>query len=264
MNELLNIIMKELAAAGQVIVPTIDELTERCRQLPPLQYLEHEINSAQVARPWQAVLYATNSIMDLVWPAMPMEDKLRFWPYMSWWLSYRVSIPIENAQRIYSLLKSGQLNIITGELTLEALPDSELCVRVTGRGEIEEYKYDAVVVATGTPRDPSLLDNELIQNMLMQGMAIADPFGGIQVSADRGSLRGSSGRFDDRITVLGELTSGTYFFTSALEINARHAANRATIVIEKLGNTGRLPVEAHGHHAPGWQAKNFGLDAFAT
>ncbi|APQ11038.1 hypothetical protein BJP27_05825 [Pseudomonas oryzihabitans] len=264
LNELLDWTMKELAAAGQTGVPTIEELTKTCRQPAPLQYLEHEINSARIARPWQAVLYATNSIMDLIWPAMPMEDKLRFWPYMSWWLSHRVSIPIENAQKIYSLLKSGELNIVAGDLTLEALPNSGFCIRVTDNGNIQEHEYDTLVVATGTPRDPSLLDNELVQNMLAQGTAIADPFGGVQVSADRGSLRGSSGRFDDRITVLGELTSGTYFFTSALEINARHAANRATIIIERLGGAGKLLIEAPSHHTQGMLTKNFGLDAFAT
>lgn len=37
------------------------------------------------------------------------------------------------------------------------------------------------------------------------------------------------------MTVLGELTSGTCFFTSVLEINVRHAAGRANTIVDRLG-----------------------------
>lgn len=42
---------------------------------------------------------------------------------------------------------------------------------------------------------------------------------------------------DDRITVLGELTSGAFFFTSALEINSRHSTQRAEYVLARLSQT---------------------------
>jgi len=173
---------------------------------------------------------------------MPDEDKKRFLGYSSWWMAYRVSIPIENALKIKSLVESGQLSIIKGELqSIEY--NGRFNLKVAKQSKRYFRGYDAVVVATGTPRDVTKFDNLLVQNIIQQGIGCVDPFGGLKVSAESGGLINQSGCVDDRITVLGELTSGAFFFTSALEINSRHSTQRAEYVLARLSQTSN----AHFH-----------------
>jgi uncharacterized NAD(P)/FAD-binding protein YdhS len=202
LDDCITWILEEMAAAGEIVPTTqITNLISKCIQIPPLNYLRKEIEAACLPRPWQAVLYSTNSIIDLVWTAMPEEDKRRFWPYFSWWMAYRVSIPVINASKIATLLDSGQLKVIPGELYAEPVEDG-FTISVLHSGETNRYNYDAMIVATGTPRNVHVLDNPLVQNMLEQGIAIGDDFGGIKVSSSTGGLLGSTGNVDERITVL--------------------------------------------------------------
>ena len=84
--------------------------------LPAAEYYEREIALAKgKARPWQTVLYATNRNIDLLWHHLEEEDKrLLMSQWLNDWLTYRASIPRENAERILSLLRSGQLTVRGG------------------------------------------------------------------------------------------------------------------------------------------------------
>lgn len=233
---------QELAIEGGPIC--MADWPTMCSQRPAVEFLEAEIAAAHHPRSWQSVLYSTNAVLDLIWPAMPDEDKKIFLGYLSWWMAYRVSIPIENALKIKLLLESGQLSIIKGEIeTIEY--SGRFTLTVADLANTSCYEYDSVVVATGTPRDVSKFDNPLVQNILQRGIGCADPFGGVKVSIESGSLINSLGYVDDRITVLGELTSGAFFFTSALEINARHSAERAEYVLARLALTSDTYFEYH-------------------
>lgn len=239
LEDVLRWAMQELALEGK---PIGADWSTMCSQRPALEFLEAEIAAARHPRFWQSVLYSTNAVLDLIWPAMPDEDKKRFLGYSSWWMAYRVSIPIENALKIKSLVETGQLSIIKGELqSIEY--NGRFTLKVAKQSKRYFRGYDAVVVATGTPRDVTKFDNLLVQNIIQQGIGCVDPFGGLKVSAESGGLINQSGYVDDRITVLGELTSGALFFTSALEINSRHSTQRAEYVLARLAQTSN----AHFH-----------------
>lgn len=223
--------LQELALGGET-TGAID-WSSKCAQKPAIEFLTDEIAQAQHPRFWQSVLYSTNAVLDLIWPAMPYEDRRRFLGYSSWWMAYRVSIPVENAIKIKMLLETEQLSICKGELkTVEC--GARFTLVVGDCSDVRRCEYDAVVIATGTPRDVRMFDNPLVQNMLNQGLACIDPFGGVRVSAITGGLINQLGCVDDRITVLGELTSGAFFFTSALDINSRHSASRANDILSRL------------------------------
>ncbi|AZF58860.1 FAD/NAD(P)-binding protein [Pseudomonas sp. R11-23-07] len=243
LEDVLRWTMQELALEGKPICRP--DWSTKCSQRPAVEFLEAEIAAAHHPRFWQSVLYSTNAVLDLIWPAMPDEDKKIFLGYSSWWMAHRVSIPVENALKIKSLLESGQLSIIKGEL--EAIEcDGRFVLQVANQSDRSFHTYDSVVVATGTPRDVTKFDNPLVQHILERGIACADPFGGVKVSAESGGLINQLGHVDDRIIVLGELTSGAFFFTSALEINARHSATRAEYILAKLALTSDTHVNTFG------------------
>jgi uncharacterized NAD(P)/FAD-binding protein YdhS len=222
---------QEMTAAGEVGA----DLDLGSLQPPTdiAKFLANEIEVAAHPRIWQAVLYSTNNVIDLVWSAMPDADRAQFWPHISAWMAYRVSIPVENARKLLALVRSGQLTFVTGGTRIRQSPDG-LMIETERYEARDVHHYGAIIVATGTPRDAGQLDSDLIENILAHGLGRAHPYGGLVVDPDSGCLINSAGREDSRITVLGELTSGTFFFTSVLEINARHAQNRAAIVLRKL------------------------------
>ncbi len=232
LSQVLEWTMQELALAGSPVNP-LD-------QLPPAPpedvaaYLESEIQAARGERLWQAVLYATNTVIDYLWQILHEEDRILFMRhYAAAWMSYRVSIPVENACRLLDLARSGQLTFRRGAAVASAHPEGGFTVGTQDDGSSDGgAPFDMVVGAFGTPRNASLLDSHLIQSLLSSGLADAHPHGGLVVDAQTGALIDKTGTPATDISVLGELTSGVHFFTSVLEINARHAARLANRIVQ--------------------------------
>ena len=59
-------------------------------------------------------------------------------------------------------------------------------------------------------------------------------FGGFAVDYDTGFLLNSSGIANPSISVLGSLTTGVYFWTNAMDVNARLALNQAKYLVNDL------------------------------
>lgn len=225
----VNWIIDEMVHAG-VDVTKFDWINP----LPPkdiLGFLKGEIAASDHPRAWQAVLYATNSVIDYVWDHTSEADRKFFWRYLSAWMAYRVSIPPENAKRMLSAMQSGQLTFVPGGMNITKT-DSGFAVAVDHDGTTKTHNYKAIISAIGTPRDATQFDSLLIDDLLARGMARPHPYGGLEIEATTGRLRDQNGQPHNRIFALGELTSGTFFFTSVLEINARHARERAKLLAD--------------------------------
>jgi len=224
LTDIVALVQQEIAHASGGELP-------RDMALPPAPprdlaaYLAQEIELARAPRPWQAVLYSTNAIIDQLWLALRDSEKAMFLSdYFSAFMSYRVSIPTENATKLLRYLKSGQLTFHAGDFTIEADADGKPVIRMGGQSTLE---YDYLINATGSPRSTQRLESTLLSNLLLRGMAVEHPLGGIAVDRHSYEVVGrSAGK--GRLHAMGELTTGTFFFTSALDINARHARNCAT------------------------------------
>jgi len=203
-------------------------------------YLRREIALAQHPRPWQAVLYSTNGIIDQLWAALADADKTEFLArHFSAFMSYRVSIPQENARKLLAYLDAGQLSFASGPFTVQADPGARPAV--TRQADGTSAEVDFVINATGSPRAVSELDSELLANLLRRGTVVDHQFGGIAIDPDSYQVIGASGR-NSRLFALGELTTGAFFFTSALDINARHARNCALRFAKSLEQRALAPA----------------------
>lgn len=235
--------MQELIAAGS---PAID-----VAKLPPpapldvVAFFESEIAAAAAPRPWQAVLYATNSVIDYLWQVLHDDDRAMFMSrYSAAWMSYRVSIPVENASRLVNLAKSGRLSFRTGAASV--LPETRggftIATKTARDNDVSEH-FDMVVGAFGTPRDAAQIDSPLIHALLTSRLACAHRHGGLVVDPATSALVNAYGEASHQVSVLGELTSGVHFFTSVLEINARHAARLAKRVCAQTARRSeRMPI----------------------
>ncbi|MDE0443848.1 MAG: FAD/NAD(P)-binding protein [Gammaproteobacteria bacterium] len=206
--------------------------------LPPVEYYEREIALAKgKARPWQMVLYATNRNIDLLWHHLEEEDKqILASQWLNDWLTYRASIPRENAERILALLRSGQLTV---------------------RGGVTGFRFDAatgnfrasfddgsridcrhLVAATGSASRIEDADSPLMRNLLSNGLVVPHRFGGVDCVFETGQVVSRPGVVagEPRMFAVGPLTSGVYFFTTALEIVERQAVQRTRDLAFLLGD----------------------------
>jgi uncharacterized NAD(P)/FAD-binding protein YdhS len=206
--------------------------------LPPSdlrKYLESEIALSDYPRSWQAVLYSTNAVIDELWEALNEECKREFFDkYMSAYICHRVSIPVENARKILSYLSSGQLDFYQGAYDLSAGTGDELMFVGHSNANWGKRKYDYIVQAIGSPRSIDALDSDLIKNMLKKKYIKKQKYGGIAVNTETYEVLNDVASDKFSIFAAGEITSGTFFFTSAVDIVSRHARNCAIEFCKRL------------------------------
>ncbi|MGF1727326.1 FAD/NAD(P)-binding protein [Photobacterium nomapromontoriensis] len=182
-------------------------------------FLTSEVSLAQHNRGWQAILYDTNSCIDQIWDRLCFDDQDVFMrEYFSSAISLRVSIPLENAEKILGYLRSGQLKFIAGPPVVST-KNSELSVRSNGI----TTPVSKVIYATGSPRSLNHVDSPLIRNLLDSGISTENTFGGLDVCKYDYGLFDKDKKMNTNIFAIGELTSGRFLFTSALDIIVRHA-----------------------------------------
>jgi uncharacterized NAD(P)/FAD-binding protein YdhS len=234
--DFVDLVQKEISQIGG---DTVDKTIRL--PAPPTDlaaFLREEIALAAGDRPWQAVLYSTNRIIDRMWAALHDEDKLTFLKhYFSVFMAYRVSIPVENARKILGYVESGQVRFCPGGFNVRLGED--------GRPELNTHdgvvaRYDYLINAMGSPRNVSELNSTLLVHLLQRGSLVPHPLGGVQVDEYSYSVLTTSGQPDERMRVVGELTTGAFFFTSALDINARHARQCAQRFADFLRRRGSI------------------------
>jgi uncharacterized NAD(P)/FAD-binding protein YdhS len=191
-------------------------------------FLRAEIAKSASERIWQAVLYATNGVIEKLWSHLDDDGKTHFMnQYFSAFMAYRVSIPVENARKILAYLESGQLHFHAGGFDISIGDAGEPSV-VMQKGVPRSFVYDYLIDATGSPRDVRKMDSPLLEALLDHGIVTPQMYGGIKVDPESYRIINRDGNVDLHMYALGELTNGTFFFTSALEIIARHARLCAT------------------------------------
>lgn len=205
--------------------------------LPPIAYYEQEIALAKGrARPWQAVLVATNRNIDLLWHHLAEDDKhLLMSEWLNEWLTYRASIPRENAERILELMKSGQLTVQGGIRGVQQDLERDTFRMVLASGS--SVAVDYLVSATGSASRIEHADSALVRNLLKKGLIVPHRYGGIDCVFETGQViaRDEAAAGEPRMFALGPITSGVYFFTTALEIIERQAAQRTRDLAFTLG-----------------------------
>jgi uncharacterized NAD(P)/FAD-binding protein YdhS len=219
----------------EVIALTGGEKTRFVVPRPPedlASFLREEIAKSGSDRIWQAVLYATNGVIEKLWSWLDEDGKTQFMEqHFSAFMAYRVSIPVENARKILGYLESGQLEFRAGGFDISVGDAGEPSVAMRGQ-DAASFHYDYVIDATGSPRDVRQMDSPLLESLLKRGIVAPHRHGGIMVDTDSYRVVGRDGTADLNMYALGELTNGTFFFTSALEIISRHARLCATRLAE--------------------------------
>ncbi|WP_137925060.1 FAD/NAD(P)-binding protein [Cupriavidus sp. 2SB] len=200
--------------------------------------LDREIDASLAGpRPWQAVASSTNEHVETIWRALGASERQRFLrEWKGLWMARRATFPLRNALKIQTLFADGQLSVLNG--FSGAVYDQDAgqfsLSRRTESGNTESVSCDWLVNATSFSTDVSCTSDRLIRSLIDQRLATADPCGGIQLDFDTGCVVMPNGARNDRISLLGSLATGTYFWTASMEINARLAYGQACHVAKGL------------------------------
>lgn len=143
--------------------------------------------------------------------------------YKSKWISYRVGTPESNAVKIMRLFETGQLSFIQD--FSDVTHDSEKNIFFLKDQKNNTHFSNYLVNATGSEDSIDNCDNALISNLKTDGLIQPHQFGGIDINFDTSEVINSKQEIQPALYAIGNLTSGTYFFTSALEVNVAHAEN---------------------------------------
>jgi len=199
------------------------------------EQLDSEVaRSLAGSRPWQALAAATNPSIDLIWHLLPAMEKRHFHQTLrSLWMARRATFPMRNALTLQSLMHSSQLDV-RGGFSDCAFDETDQTFKVTfgADGEIagnrpEASSFDHLINATSFSVDVARADDPLVRNLIEAGYAQADPFGGFALDFNTGCLRAADNTVMHRISVLGSLACGTYFWTLSMDVNARLAQAQA-------------------------------------
>lgn len=202
-----------------------------------LDWMTSEIvASTNKVRRWQVVLNASSEYIDRMWNYLLQDDKRFFLEnYYSLWMVIRHSMPIPNAEKILSYLKSGQLHVFSG--------DDRNCVSKTPQGyelllqddqnKSVRLSVDCMVNAKGPGRTIYGTKQTLLISLLKKGCLTENPLGGVSVEFDTLHPIGKNGRVES-FYVIGALTCGDYFYTNALTQNAKQAACVVKQIIHRI------------------------------
>jgi len=136
------------------------------KPVDPLQTLRDDIAAADSGEPiaWQTVIKSTKDLAERFWNCFSNDDKRKFLNiYDSAWVTYRHSIPVQNARKILALLEKGQLRVVQGSKVV--YEDEKFVVR-TGEGEVSEFKSDILIEALGQEYVVSRVESPLLQRKL--------------------------------------------------------------------------------------------------
>jgi hypothetical protein len=130
-------------------------------------------------------------------------------------VTYRHAIPLENARKILALLEKGKLRVIKGDRVLG--DGEEFFIKV---GD-QEHKAQFLIETLGQEFDATKVQSKLVQHILSSGLVTPNSAGG-GLKVDFKTLRATEG-----IHVIGTMTRGTHFYTTAIDRNAAHASRIA-------------------------------------
>lgn len=142
---------------------------------------------------------------------------------------------MQNAIKLQKLLHSDQLSVFGGVRRAwrdEASSRFATCIYDRRREFNATIYSDALVNSAVFTNDVFHCRSPLVRQMLDSGLATAHPFGGVDVDFDTNELRTRTGTLLSGVFALGALTSGTHFWTNAMNVNARLARNIVQIIVQ--------------------------------
>jgi uncharacterized NAD(P)/FAD-binding protein YdhS len=180
--------------------------------------------------PWQAVINGLRGSVQDVWQGLSAAEQARFLRHVRpFWNAHRHRVPLEVHGHLQSELDSGRATLMQARVKQVIRHAEGFEVRLNRRGSAETLHADLAVDCTGHSPD---LEQPLIQDLIVQGLARPDPHRlGLAVKRN-GEVQGADGS-PKSLFALGPLGQGSLWeITAVPEIVVQ--ADRAAAAIAAL------------------------------
>ena len=235
LEQVVDLFMKEIEAAEG---KAIDLSALSNPKGSHLEILEEDIAKAKKnSRPYQNALIATEPLIGYIWNMMSVDDRKRFdREYKSVWTAYRFPMPWTNAEKVCKVLRSGQLEILSGLKSITpASPSGGFNVETDTRNNGQKtVEVAAVINAIGQGNDVKKIDSDLIRSLLSNNIIDPHPNGGLNVDYATSRVVDTKGKVIDSLFNIGELTRGVHFFTSGISSCTLRAKEITDFILNKV------------------------------
>jgi uncharacterized NAD(P)/FAD-binding protein YdhS len=194
---------------------------------------------------WRAVIDSMRQYTQQLWRRWPLEERRRFLRHVRpFWELARHRTPPPHHELLKQLISAGTLRIIAGRLlTAKAHKDHlEITIQQRCCEREEVLRIDRVLNCTG-PGTTHRTQDELIVNLVHDGLACIDPLGIGLETDDNGAVISVSGIASPHLYAIGPMRKATLWETTAVrEIRAQ--AQELALHLIKILDIKSLSVEA--------------------
>lgn len=214
--------------------------------------------ASQAGTAWQPVINSLRPVAQDIWRELSAGDRMRFLRHMrTWWDVHRHRMPPQVADRIEAAKGSDQLRVCAGRIVACNVDGGQATVMFRGResGSLEIMRAARVIDCTGSGTDITQSADRLLQALLINRAARADPLRlGLDVSAE-GAVLSAAGIASDRLFVIGPLTRGAIWEITAVPELRCQCRDMARMLAARLVQLGR----SNGPASDRSEGREFGL-----
>ena len=205
--------------------------------------------ASQAGTAWQPVIDSLRPVAQDIWRGLSSDDRDRFLRHMStWWNVHRHRMPPQIADRIEAAQSSDQLRVCAGRIVGCTVDGSQATVMFRGResGSLEILRAARVIDCTGFGTDVTQSADRLLQALLINRVARADPLRlGLDVSTE-GAVLSGAGIASDRLFAIGPLTKGAVWEITTVPELRGQCRDMARLLAARLVQLGRSHGRASG------------------
>jgi uncharacterized NAD(P)/FAD-binding protein YdhS len=205
--------------------------------------------ASQAGTAWQPLIDSLRPVAQDIWRGLSSDDRDRFLRHMStWWNVHRHRMPPQIADRIEAAQSSDQLRVCAGRIVGCTVDGSQATVMFRGResGSLEILRAARVIDCTGFGTDVTQSADRLLQALLINRVARADPLRlGLDVSTE-GAVLSGAGIASDRLFAIGPLTKGAVWEITAVPELRGQCRDMARLLAARLVQLGRSHGRASG------------------
>jgi len=187
---------------------------------------------------WEKIPVSFFHLIEEYWKNFSMEEKIDLLNNLSIMQRYTSSFPISNAEKLLSLLNSGQLKIKRkiNKLTYNKKEKIFFSLFENENGNesyLESFHY--VINATGNGKDLRNSNSPFYTNLMISNGLQFNAFGGLEVS-NKNLLVSTKQSFSAKIYAAGPPTFGSFFFTNFIITSAKQTEIIMLDILKNIEN----------------------------
>lgn len=213
--------------------PVPDSFLQDMLQAPPairsyMRVLRRKVELLQQQGvDWRDLIGALRPVTAQLWQRLPMAEKQRFLRHVQpFWDVHRHRVAPDSWELFRAALAQGQIRPLAGRVVASRREGDRVQVTLRLRGGGRELELDVarILNCTGPNGNPALVDDELIRQLMDDGLLQADALGlGVAVN-ERLALLGRAGEPVSCLSYVGPMLKGRLWEATAVPELRQHAA----------------------------------------